>query len=387
MKLLANSRRAAATMATIAIIVGACGSGGPSPTSPPATLQVASQAPTPVASASLAAASPSASPLIAHPTASLAAVRPGYILMEHFGNAADGTGLTDTEARHLWLIKADGSDLHELAPGQPMRNGVVGAKGPADWSPDGTHIAFDSDSPTPLLYETDVNGTTPKLISTDCSPEPVKCFEFFPAYSPDGKRLAFVRLTDDGANGVIGIRDLANGKVTLLESTRQGPPKNELGAPGWSPDGKRLVYYEVAKDNDGKPTGSSEMFIVDADGTHRHALETPGLAAGDPRWSPDGSLIVFSTEPIHQWNDVGVPDHPDVYEIHPDGTGLKRLTVGAGSGAPSWTSDGKILYFSERQLWLMDADGSHQTVVGPGSMSLVSDTTGYSYYDRWQPMP
>ena len=49
--------------------------------------------------------------------------------------------------------------------------------------------------------------------------------------------------------------------------------------------------------------------------------------------------------------------------------------------------DGRILYFSQRHLWLMDADGANQTLVGPGNMNLVSDTTGYSYYARWQPTP
>jgi len=326
--------------------------------------------------------------------------RPGFILLEHFGNAADRTQLANPGQTHLWLVKADGSDLHELAPGQPDLG-----KGPAAWSPDGRHIAFESScapvlNPAPaagnaesrclptapvLIYETDINGAPPRLISTDCVGNRASCDDHYPAYSPDGKRLAFVRLTQ-GPSGVIGIRDLATGKVTLLESTRQGPPRNELGAPAWSPDGKQLVYYQVAKDADGKPTGSSEMYIVNTDGTGLHPLKTPGLASGDPHWSLDGSLIVFSTEPIHEWNDAGVADHPDVYTIHPDGTGLKQLTFDQGSGAPSWTSDGKILYFSQRGLWLMDADGSNQTQV-PLWMDLVTDTTGYSYYESWQPTP
>ena len=71
--------------------------------------------------------------------------------------------------------------------------------------------------------------------------------------------------------------------------------------------------------------------------------------------------------------------------VHPDGTGLKQLTQGGGSGAPSWTSDGKIFFFSERQLWLMDADGANKTYIGPGNLSMVSDQTGFSYYARWQP--
>ncbi len=315
--------------------------------------------------------------------------RPGFILLEHFGNGADGTQLANRDQTHLWLVKADGTDLHELAPGQPDLG-----KGPAAWSPDGRHIAFESSCnaesrclPTApvLIYETDINGAPPRLISTDCVGNDTPCDDHYPAYSPDGKRLAFVRLTR-GPSGVIGIRDLTTGNVTPLKSTRQGPPMAELGAPAWSPDGTQLVYYQVARDANRKPTGASAMYIVNADGTGWHALKTPGLAAGDPGWSPDGSLIVFSTEPIHVWNDVGVADHPDVYTIHPDGTGLKQLTFDQGSGAPSWTSDGKILYFSQDSLWLMDADGSHQTQV-PLGMDLVSQTTGYSYYGSWQPTP
>jgi len=324
-------------------------------------------------------ASPSAGP-------SLSGVqqRPGWILLEHFGNAADGTALTDTQTRHLWLVKADGTELHELAPGSPATG-----KGPADWSPDGTHIAFSTTKHDPLIYETDVNGTTPRLISTTCAGSPATCLEFFPAYSPDGKRMAFIRLVDSPSSGVVGIRDIASGRVTLLESTRQAPPTNELGAPAWSPDGRQLVYYQVAKDADGKPTGSSEMYVVNADDTGLHKLDPgqPAAGGGDPAWSPDGSLIVFSSYPIHEWNDTGTFRTPDVYTVHPDGTGVRRLTNSVGSGSPSWTADGRIFYFSNRAMWLMDADGSNQRYVGPGTLNLVSDTTGYSYYGYWQPTP
>ena len=373
-------RRVSVLGATVALVLGACGGASPTVSPQASSAGSASAAATPAPTRSVVATSkPSAS-------ASAAAVRPGYILLEHFGNAADGTKLTDRESAHLWLVKADGSDLHELAPGQPLIKGLPGNKGAADWSRDGTHIVFTSASQIPRLYQTDVAGTTPKLLSTDCDVVPVACFEFFGAYSPDGKRIAFVRLTDDGANGVLGIRDLATGKVTLLESTRQGPPKNELGNPRWSPDGTKLVYFETAKGAEGTPPSSSELFIVNADGTGRHKLATPGLAAGDADWSPDGSTIVFSVEPIHIWSDQGVADHPDVYIVHPDGTGLKAVTSDRGSGAPSWTSDGKILYFSQRHLWLADANGSNRTFIGPGGMDLVSDQTGYSYYARWQPV-
>ena len=151
----------------------------------------------------------------------------------------------------------------------------------------------------------------------------------------------------------------------------------------------------MPKDTEGPddaPLGASDIYIINADGTGLHALKTPGLAAGDTAWSPDGSLIVFSTTPFHEWATHGVDPSADVYVIHPDGTGLTQLTLGGGSGAPSWTSDGKThfsteFYKTNAALWLMEADGTHRIRIGPGSMNLLSDTTGYPYYAYWQPVP
>lgn len=328
------------------------------------------------------------SPASVMPSQSLAAQRAGYILLEHYGNSFDGTTTNPSDERHLWLVKADGTDLHELAPGQPVSEPPVTGKGPAAWSPDGLHIAFEASQNGALIYETDISGGVPRLLSTDCPP--ASCGESFPAYSPDGKRLAFVR-SGKGNDLVVGVRDLATGKASLLEPTRLSTSLAWLGAPSWSPDGTQLVYHEIVMDADGKPTGVSHLYVVNADGSGLHSLPTPYLGAGDPAWSPDGSVIVFSTYPIHAWTERAMPGRPDIYSVKPDGTGLRALTGDHHSGAPSWTSDGKILYSTHSDdLWLMDPDGSNQQRVGPGPrgvIDLVSTLTGYSYYAHWQPTP
>lgn len=351
--------------------------------------------------------------LYAHPSStgsstesqSAYSARAGWILLEHFGaNAPDGSGpASGPDGRSLWMIRADGTGLHELLPARPADGKIAPA-----WSPDGKHIAFETVNPLVRIFETDPDGTAIHSVSL-CSGEAATCVETSPAYAPDGNQLAFATSLDGLTTNVIGIRDrcdastgcsidvggkqVFHGTYVTLESTRFPTATGWIEGISWSPDGRQLVFYTVAKDADGKPTGTSELWVVNADraegvdnGLHKIPLPA-GLTAGDPSWSPDGSRIVFSSQPIHNWNDVGVTDAPDVYTVRPDGTDLRRLTHDEGSGSPSWTSDGKILFYSQRRMWLMDADGSNAAAVYPRGPTLWGEATGWSYYGYWQPTP
>jgi Tol biopolymer transport system component len=329
--------------------------------------------------------------------------RPGWILLEHFGaNAPDGSGPMEApDGRSLWLIRADGSELHELAPGSP----VDGKTNPV-WSRDGTHIAFESVEPKRLVYETDVQGTTPVKVGQSCSgftEGPNPCLERSPTYSPDGNLLATVLLFVDGQvreeqQGIYIRARYGNNEVCadsdtcfhlgfVLESTQLVTSDGlDIEGLSWSPDGTQIAYYLI--DNTSEPPASSRLWIVNSDGTDPHEIPLPeGLKAGDPDWSPDSSLIVFSSEPIHNWNDEGLPDRPDVYTVRPDGSDLQRLTHDQGSGSPTWTSDGMILFYSQREMWLMEADGSNAAPVYPDGPTLWGEDTGWSYYGYWQPIP
>jgi len=325
--------------------------------------------------------------------------RPGWILLEHFGvNAPDGSGpMAAPDGRSLWLIRADGTELHELAPGSP----VDGKTNPA-WSRDGTYIAFESVDPRRVVYETDVAGKS--VVAVSCSaPEELQnaCnIARSPTYSPDGNLLATINhFGEELDHQHIYIR----ARYGLDEGCRPRCSRFHLGfgldatdvvssdgldieGLSWSPEGTQIAYYLI--DNRSEPPTSSRLWIVNADGTDPHEIPLPeGLKAGDPDWSPDGSLIVFSSDPIHDWNDAGVPGHPDVYTVRPDGSDLQRLTHDQGSGAPNWTSDGKILFYSQLEMWLMDADGSNAAPVYPDGPTLWGEATGWSYYGYWQPTP
>jgi TolB protein len=172
-----------------------------------------------------------------------------------------------------------------------------------------------------------------------------------------------------------------------LDATQVATSTASIDGLSWSPDGSQIAYSRVAKDVEDRPL-RSELWIVNADGTDPHPIGTPeGINAADPDWSPDGSLIVFNGEPMRDWAEVGVQGAPGVYTIRPDGTDFRRLIRDARSGAPSWTSSGRILFFSQRGMWLMDADGSNAAPVDPDGPGLWGGVATWPDYGYWQPVP
>lgn len=306
---------------------------------------------------------------------------PGWIVFEHFGNAPDGSTTTlDINRRQIWLVKADGAGLHELAPGKP-----TDGKTAPDISPDGQKVVFSSWDQLIQIWEVPIESGDPTLLTSACSGAFDDCIERDPEYSPDGKRIAFVRDEGSGskASSVIGIRDLAAGTVSFIEATRTQIAESHAAQPTWSADGTRLAYQlETQGPTDDSPT-AVRIQVVAVDGAGLLELPAPAGAAkaGDPDWSPDGSLIVFSTAPQY---DLG----GQIYTIRPDGTELTQIcdTCLQGGIAPSWTPDGQhILFWGFRSWALMDPDGQNAAHINQSKLTWFGDVLGYGYVARLQP--
>ena len=168
-----------------------------------------------------------------------------------------------------------------------------------------------------------------------------------PAWSPDGRRIAYLRADRRGAVaiGVVNADGTGSHDVaSLATGDRSG------GEPAWSPDGRHIAFE--------RSEGGRHIFIVDLDGGGIRRL-TPSLKAEQhddsgraqgwwhsPTWSPDGSKIAFHGNYYYM---------PGLWTINPDGSGLTRIAHGPASD-PDWSPDGRKLAFARFRAGGEDGD-------------------------------
>lgn len=229
-------------------------------------------------------------------------------------------------------------------------------------------IAFDQHT---LTDDGIVNWEIFTLDGGSSEPENLSNAAFYqghPAYSPDGRMLAFA------SNSGLLVLHLKSGELRLVVRNRLKDGRwRVVWEPAWSPDGTKLVYAWVRYGPDvPRPTTvldssvqSSAIKIVDRSGENANAIvsATSGVNM-EPDWSPDGKTIVFSRfSPGYE--NAGMSD---LYTIDPDGGNLRRIPEERWADAPSWTPDGRILFRSERgcprelyvcaTLYSIERDGS-----------------------------
>lgn len=136
----------------------------------------------------------------------------------------------------------------------------------------------------------------------------------------------------------------------------------------WSPDGSRLVFAS-------QPRGSNvQVWVMNADGTDAQPLTTGERGEYQPNWSPDGSTIVYIANFFGQ---------DDILVMNADGSNQRDLLAGNPDDEwPTWSPDGSQIAFVRRMgftnntvntdIFVMNADGSNvrQLTNEPGRDSL-----------------
>jgi hypothetical protein len=207
--------------------------------------------------------------------------------------------------------------LNSVFPGQ-------GLQAPQIRSGDGA-VAYSAweNRDYPNIYLLNADGSGKQLLIEGASE---------PAFSPDGKQLAYFSWRDDALG--LRIRNMDTGEDRELTAS------DGDFWPSWAPDGKRLVFFN-SEDN---------LQIINADGTERR-----GLVPGEyPTWSPNGDRIAFKG---------CTGSGCGIVLINPDGSNPVQITTNPNDGQPAWSPDGRSLAFvSNRdgnwEIYAVNADGS-----------------------------
>ena len=196
-------------------------------------------------------------------------------------------------------------------------------------SPDGEHVAFAAiDGGDRDIFLLRVGGER-TINLTDDSPAD----DDHPAFSPDGRFLAFRSEREGGGLFVMGATGESVRRLTTFGEN-----------PSWSPDGREIVFATEGESNPHGRERTSELWVVAARGG-----EPRRIFAGDavqPSWSPGGHRIAF-------WSvDQGIRD---VWTVAADGSDPQRVTaVESVDWNPAWAGDGRHLYFASDRSGVMN---------------------------------
>lgn len=201
------------------------------------------------------------------------------------------------------------------------------------WSPDGSKIAFYSNEGGTIdIWVMSFDGKFVQRLTRNNN------IEMNPDWSPDGSMIAYQSLPVDIDKGKWDIWIMKNDGSNVIQIT------SNLGSnmnPSWSPDGSALAFES---ENNGYVNiilitnikdvikGTDPIFIRLTNGKWEDR---------NPKWSPDGSRIVFQTNRLGNW---------DIFEIGIDGSDLKPFTAtSADEVEPDWSPDRRWIIFSTNE--------------------------------------
>ena len=245
-------------------------------------------------------------------------------------------------------MDSDGEGLTPLTPaGQTALSPV--------WSPDGQRFAYTllGAGRGGILVQSLGSGATLQVPGT------ATALNITPAFSPDGRLLAYAHSDETGTDVyLVNIADRC-----CAQRLTVGRYADNL-SPTFSPDGRRLAFVSTR-------AGPPQVNVMAADGTDQELLAPFDYGAtgssNAPEWSPDGANVVFHRE---------VDGSPQLFLVDVAGRRVRQLTSSGRNEDPTWAPDGRHITFvsdrsGSRQLWVIDVEtGRVRQLRTPGAARL-----------------
>lgn len=259
--------------------------------------------------------------------------------------------------------------VQSLSGGDPKRLTFGNSGGTPAWTPDGREIVFSSAvGGLRSLWLISASGGTPRPVIGPGE------MAYNPSMSHMGNQLVYQHIVRRDTISRIALKD---------ERHLLGPPTPIFSArginwrPNFSSDGRRVVF-------ESDRLGYSDIWYCESDGSSCVQLTSLHGQSGAARWSPDGHYIVFESLSQHYY---------DIYVAEVPG-GQPRLVptfTGANNGAPSWSRDGKWIYFysthegGPMQLWKVPFQGGSPVRVtkNGGVFGIESDDGHFLYFSKF----
>jgi Tol biopolymer transport system component len=251
-----------------------------------------------------------------------------------------------------YTVNPDGSRVQQLL--------TRGSEGP-QWSPDGSQVSLFCCDDGMAAHIVDPDGGSFRELTPPDPTLETHCG----LWSPDAARLACESfgMTDPSRNGIYSIRSSDGAGLTRLTSNPGGDD-----IPGdYSPDGKRLVFVRT------DPDGQVGIFVAKLNGSGLRQITPPGMMLDDlfgGSWSPTGNKVLFAAR-------TAANRRLAIWVVSADGNGLHQLTITPSCGGafsdrrstscfqPGWSPDGTKIAFTrisangtQEDVYTVNADGS-----------------------------
>jgi Tol biopolymer transport system component/DNA-binding winged helix-turn-helix (wHTH) protein len=241
------------------------------------------------------------------------------------------------------------------------------------WSPDGKTLAVpDTDQTNPstgIFFVAVETGEKRRLTSA-----PENLTDNTPRFSPDGKRVAFLR--NAGINEMdLYIISVADGGQQARRVTFDSAKINGLT---WSADGERIIFASMRG-----ASSSSNLWQIAATGGEPEPLLTGGKNPANPAVAPDGKLIAF----VEESNDTNIWRIEETSSSEKQFNSRKFIASTRADHSPNISPDGgKIAFVTDRtgteEIWTTNTDGSNQQqIAAHGGSPRFSPDGKFVAYD------